>query len=568
MISSSQKTSLLVPSQLPEFIRDNPDYSNFVLFLKAYYEWMEQNGQVTDRAKNLLNYKDVDQTTNEFIDYFTNDFLPYFPKDILIDESKAVKLARQLYQTKGTPGSYEFLFKVLYNSDFDIFYTKDAVLRASDGIWYISKSLKLNSTNKQFLNTKNLRIFGETTKSIATIENAVVAKNKIEIFISNIERLFQSGEFVRVVDNKNQDVLFNGQVLRAKIVGQISQINVKPTNRGLSYAVGDPVIVYGGLSSNTGIGAIAEVGEVTTGSVRKVTVLTGGQGYSSSNNIPANTQFEFTVFDPDAKKPIAIVGSLDPNAANSRTVSLLSSDTIGLKKDIPIGNTYYYFAANLNANISCTLANALSFTSFTTYPLNSVVVTNGGGGITTMPTLEARSLYPTDTLGGSNLKNLGILGKIKVINGGRGYVANDTIVFTGGSGYGAAARVSSVNASGGIINVSFYAANTNFPIGGMGYRPEWMPGVSVNSANANATGAILATTGILGDGATFDMVLDRAGSITKINIVDGGEDYIATPNVSIRIQDILVTNVSISSLPQKDDLVYQGNTINTSIYRA
>jgi len=568
MIDSNQKTSLLVPSQLPEFIRDNPDYSNFVLFIKAYYEWMEQNGQVTERSKNLLNYKDVDRTTSEFIDYFTNDFLPYFPQEILVDKAKAVKLARQLYQSKGTPGSYEFLFKVLYDSSFDIFYTRDAVLRASDGNWYIAKSLKLNSSDKNFLNTKNLRIFGETTKSIATIENAVVAKNKIEIFISNIERLFQSGEYVRVVDNKNQDVLFNGQPLRAKIVGQISQITISPTNRGLLYKVGDPVIVYNGLASNTGIGATAEVSEVTTGSVRKVTVLTGGQGYSPTNVYPANTQLEFTVFDDGAQKPVAIVGSLDPNGANSRTVNLLSSDTIALKKDIPIGNVRYYFAANLNANISCSLANALSFSTITTYPLSSIVVTNGGGGITTKPTLEARSLYATDILQGSNIKNLGILGKIKVVNGGTGYQVNDTIVFTGGSGYGAAAKVSSVNASGGIINVSFYAANSNFSIGGMGYKPEWMPSLSVNSANANATGAILTTTGILGDGATFDMVVDRAGSITKINVIDGGEDYISTPNVSIKIQDILVTNVSISSLPQKGDVVYQGNNVNTAIYKA
>ena len=568
MITSSQKTSILVPSQLPEFIRDNPDYSNFVLFIQAYYEWMEQNGQVTERTKNLLNYKDVDKTTNEFIDYFTNDFLPYFPQDILADKEKTVKLARELYHAKGTPASYEFLFKVLYNSSFDIFYTKDAVLRSSDGLWYVAKSLKLNSSNKNFLETNNLRIFGETSKSIATIENSVLAKNKIEVFISNIERLFQSGEFVRIVDGKNQDVLFDGEPLRAKVVGQISQINIRPTYRGLLYAVGDPVVVYGGLSSNTGIGAVAQVSEVTAGAVRKVTVLDGGQGYSTSNTYPANTQLAFTVFDEGAQQPIAIVGSVDPSTANSRIVSLVSQDTIGVKKDIPIGNTYYYFAANLTANISCTLANALSFSTFTTYPLSSIVVVNGGGGITSMPTLEARSLYPTETLKGSNLKNLGILGKIKVLNGGTGYQNNDVIVFTGGSGYGAAAKVTSVNGTGSIVNVSFYAANTNFPVGGMGYRPEWLPGLSVNSANANASGAILVSTGILGDGAVFDMVLDRAGSITKINIIDGGEDYVATPNVSLRIQDVLVTNVSVSALPDRGDMVYQGNTVNTSIYKS
>ena len=38
MIQSNQKTSLLVPQQLPKFIGEDPNYANFVLFLQAYYE--------------------------------------------------------------------------------------------------------------------------------------------------------------------------------------------------------------------------------------------------------------------------------------------------------------------------------------------------------------------------------------------------------------------------------------------------------------------------------------------------------------------------------------------------
>ena len=127
MIDSGQKTSLLIPSQLPEFVRDEPSYANFVLFVQAYYEWLEENGNVTDRTKNILNYKDVDKTTSEFLDYFTNDFLSYFPKEILADEKKVIKIAKELYQSKGTPASYQFLFKVLYGTDVDFFYTKDFI---------------------------------------------------------------------------------------------------------------------------------------------------------------------------------------------------------------------------------------------------------------------------------------------------------------------------------------------------------------------------------------------------------------------------------------------------------
>ena len=100
MITSNQKTSLLVPYQLPEFIRGNGDYKNFVAFVQAYYEWMEQSGNVTDGTKNLTSYFDIDNTTDEFINYFINDFLPYFPEDALSSKNEAVKFAKQLYQSK------------------------------------------------------------------------------------------------------------------------------------------------------------------------------------------------------------------------------------------------------------------------------------------------------------------------------------------------------------------------------------------------------------------------------------------------------------------------------------
>ena len=41
MILNNHKTSLLVPQQLPEFIRDDANYQTFVTFLEAYYEWLE-----------------------------------------------------------------------------------------------------------------------------------------------------------------------------------------------------------------------------------------------------------------------------------------------------------------------------------------------------------------------------------------------------------------------------------------------------------------------------------------------------------------------------------------------
>ena len=553
-----QRTSLLIPSQLPEFVRDNPDYEKFVTFLQAYYEWMEQDGGVTDGSKNLLNYDDIDRTTNEFLEYFTNDFLPYFPKEALVDKRLATKVAKELYQTKGTPASYQFLFRTLYNSDFDLFYTKDAVLKASAGIWYVAKSLKLASNDPNFLSIDNYRLFGETTKSIATVENSVYNGTKIEVFISNIERLFQSGEFVRVVNNSNQDVLFNGHPLRAKIVGQISQININPNFRGLLYQVGDPVIVYGGLNSNTGIGAEATVGSVTSGSIQRINVLTGGYGYTPY----PNTTLSIT----NAPGAAAVVGSVDPDPTKTGNVAFIPSDTITLKRFIDLGNTNYHFANFPNANINTKLSDAFTMESFATYPISSVVVTNGGGGITKTPVVSALSSYPNDALETPDLSALGILAPIQINNGGEGYVVNDTITFTGGSGYGAFANVTEVAANGQILNIEYVADQGEFPTGGMGYRTTALPTLAIHSSNVQAYGADVYVDGILGTGATFAPITNRVGSVTTINISNYGEDYIATPNVSLKVQDIVVTGVNIGHLPQKGDTVYQGTDVPTATY--
>lgn len=565
MITSGQNTSLLIPSQLPGFVRDNPDYANFVLFLQAYYEWMEQNGGVTDGSKNLLNYDDIDSTTAQFIDYYTNDFLPYFPQEALVNKTLAVKVAKQLYQSKGTPASYEFLFRTLYNSSADIFNTKDAILRASAGNWYITKSLKLQTNDPNWLtlvdqNKGGYRIFGETTQTIATVENALLDNTgKTEVFISNIERLFASGEFVYVVDNANQPVLFDGNILRAKIVGQVNQINLDPNNRGLYYQPGDPLVVYGGLSSNTGIGASAQVGAITAGSILRVNVIDGGYGYQlGSNTVVSVTNV------PAANISLA---TIVPDPAKDANVSLIPADTITLSQYTTIGNTKYsFFGANTNSNANTTLANAFSFLSLSTYPISSVLVNDGSSGITTVPQIRAESII-NGTAGISFLGSLGILAPIQINSGGLGYVVNDIIKITGGTGLGANAKVTGVYANGAIANVSYVTSN-NYPAGGLGYSSSYLPTTSIVSSNISAYGASLTIPGILGAGANFSSVTDRAGAISSITITNNGEDYIATPNVSFLVQDILVQGVTITNIAKSYDLVYQGSSAATATYKA
>lgn len=586
MLLSNQKTSLQVPFQLPAYIRDDPNYANFVLFLQAYYEWLEQQDNVTDVSKNLLNYKDIDSleaanvatsgtssVVEQFIHYFENDFLSYFPTNILANKTEVIKLAKQLYQSKGTPASYKFLFRILYNSDVDFFNTKDAVLKASAGTWYIPKNLNVGSiaTNQvqYWSNLAGLKIVGGTSKAIAVIENTVVSPSKqVEVFLSELNRNFESGETVYIVDKNNQFVSDpNNNQFKGQIVGQLGQISINPNYRGLYYAVGNPVVVYGGLFNNNSLPAKAQVSSVQQGSIQSINVLQGGYGYTSSPNTSINIL--------NASGATATVASLNPSNSSIAVVNFLPIDAllyVNAGQGPTIGNTTYsFFSNNSTANANTSLANTFAFTSYTTYPISAVGLVTAGSGITQQPTITATAGYQTtNTSLIADLSDIGILAPIQIVNPGLGYHANDTITITGGSGYGAYANVLSVNANGAITSVGYVFKNNEtphrFPLGGMGYRVDQLPTISI--VTSNTAPATLSVPGILGTGATFYSTTDRAGAVTKIDVTYGGTEYITTPNVSLAVQDLLVTGISVSSLPTAGQTVYQGSSYSTATYKA
>ena len=600
MLQYKPDTSILIPHQIPRHIRENPDYATFVLFLKAYYEWMDLPNNTGKLINSLGDYKDIDKVPDQFVEYFYNNFLPYFPKEILADKTKVSKVAKELYKAKGTPSSYKFLFKVLYNSDVDFLYTKDVILKTSDGKWYIAKSLRLATLDPNFLVIENYRLFGLTSKSIATVEAVTVSGNKTEVFISDIQRLFQSGEFVKVVNVKNEDVYFKdeqivsantpgAETLTAKIVGQISQVKINPNFRGGNYIgynfqdtgyPGDPIIFYGGLSSNSGIGAEASVLTTTTGSLISVNVLDGGYGFSLDNfetTQSANTIITFpNLPDNFRSPPVANIGALNLSSpvANVR----MATDIIARAQYTKISNAAFsWSSANPTANANTKLSNTFTFQTISTYPISKVVVTNGGGGLTKKPTIGAKSLYSTIFgISQADLKNLGILAPIQIINPGQGYIANDKINIIGGTGTGAYANVITVSGNGAIITVAYVdppGSNTanNFypyPLGGLGYKIDALPGANVVSANVQASNAVLVIPGILGDGAKFDSTTDKVGQITTIQIQNYGEDYISAPTATFKIQDIVVKNLAKNNLPRKGDIVYQGASAAAGSYKA
>ena len=573
-MSIDQKISLLVQDQLPDFVQS--DYPAFVNFIKAYYEWMEQTSGVTYSTRKLLDYADVDETTDEFLQYFKTKFLPYFPEDILCDKPKLIKTIREFYQKKGSEESLKFLFRVLYNQEISISYPKENILKASDGKWYVPQVFKVTSSNTSpslDLDTlKKRRGLGTESSASCVIEAAYKTIDSstnqeiFEIYVSNINRKFLNGENLEisyVAANGSTVYLFS-----ETIIGSLSKIEIDPNNRGLTYKSGDPVVISGGLSAVNPVKAVATVGAVTSGQLQSISVVNGGYGFRVyANGIinVANTGTDTTGSGGAAK--ISAIG-------NTTTLNV-RTDTINSHALILLSSSNYQFSNFASTNTNTELWRALSIESISVGPIQSVTLSDGGTNYTQTPSLTPASYYNTDesilyypTIETNsanaalwantrqNLLDLGRIAYVNVVRGGSGYNSSTDTITPIGLGSDATFTFAN-NATGEITSVTVTNA-------GEGYNS-----IDLLINSSGGTGAELVAYRY-GEGAELSTSVDAVGRIQNFTLLNRGSGYISTPNVSLKVMDMLITDWPGDLTPVgtilENDIVYQGTSLAVNQY--
>lgn len=558
MANTEFRVSTLIENQVPDFVQaDNPV---FVQFLKAYYEWLEnsEEGAVIYETRKLLDYADVDRTSDEFVKYFKTKFLPFFPEDVLADKAKLIKNIRSFYQEKGSEESLKLLFRVLYNEEIDIFYPKEQILIASDGKWKQPQALRLTvantANNFDVALLKGRRGVGSVSKASCIIESAYRTIDRdfgfevFEVYVSSVNRQFENGEnFVVEYRDENGALV---TLLSEPIIGSLSSITIDPNNRGLQYQVGDPVVIFGGLSENsTSVrNATAFVGNVTSGGINSLEVQAGGYGFRQSPD--SEVTFTNAITDNVGFGATAQVTSVD--GANAVTI-YVNTDTLSNISNVTIGNTTYQMTNFAFANINTELALALGFDQINVAPIETVTLTSPGSFYQVAPTVDVTSYYDVD-VGRQDLLSLGLIAAVEVISGGTGYDSNTDTIFIDGLGNGnGAAFTFTTNATGHILSVSV----TN---PGEGYRTT---NVGINTSNGS--GAILRAWRY-GEGETIGSTVDAIGRIRSITLSNRGAGYVSTPTVSLRVKEIALSNVS--GIILNGDTVYQGADENNYTFTA
>jgi hypothetical protein len=547
MATPNNKTSLLVSEQLPSFVREEHD--TFVKFLEYYYEAMEQEGQPLYLSKNIPHYLDIDQLNEHILyshdqgnDYFAyqdlmqrmyDTFIAYIPDSILADRTLLLKHAKEFYRSTGSEKSARFLIQALFNKEATFYYPKVDVLRASDGKWFIERSLKV--TGVQLNNTSNsiaVTNFANTTiKGISSGATAIVEKVDTyfdkgqiiyELKLSSINKEFQNAEKIYTYfTQEGTDYFLSASLFSGTI------INTTLVSGGSGYVEGTTIPII----SSLGTGGQVIVSSVTKGSVQAAGVVKSGAGFKVNDPL---------VFAGSGSGAAGIVASVDttqfyhPNSYNVvwTTINLVANNVLGnVNNNVYETMAYSNLAAiytntsnlavNTGSGASVTLIN-LSFWSsnsnvyFESYDSinvgntivtitssnllsNVITVTPGLPGnlvSNTLQIIKRANVYTTiaNAVSYFAYSNCGPAYSLAITNGGTNYTsvnvsisANATIskmgilgrmeIINGGIGYLVNDRIEFLNGygstgSGAIANVTSVAANGMIT----GVKFQQMPG--------------------------------------------------------------------------------------------
>jgi hypothetical protein len=133
MMNNKYTESSRVTTLIPDALIETTDA--LIVFLKKYYEFMNQEGAPTWVLENSVLQRDVFQATDIYLDLLFKEY--GFSWAVNKDAHRANIIAHldQIYKAKGSLDSIKLLFRLLTGEEVEIVLPKDYVLRPSEGAW-------------------------------------------------------------------------------------------------------------------------------------------------------------------------------------------------------------------------------------------------------------------------------------------------------------------------------------------------------------------------------------------------------------------------------------------------
>ena len=488
-MTTDLRTSILVNRQVPEFIRE--EYPLFITFLEAYYEYLEtqQGVQLNDliaKGKDLKTISDVDRSIDDFEVQFFNSFAPFLPKNVDIDKAFLIKNILPLYLAKGAENSFKLLFRFLFGDELELKYPKNNILRASDGKWSVESSLKIsNDIHSVYTGDGTTKTFYLAPCRCPLTDNVLPFRGTV--YINDVEQ--SSGYHVR---QETKKLVFDTAPANG------AQIKV------LYLAIDEQIFVNRKITGQTS-GATAIIEKVSQKYVNNVLI---NEAFLTNANIIGRFQtgeiLATTYINPDD-----VLINLELTTVSSfLTIELIE------------GGANYNVGDPVIFNTTATVQPSAFVSSVFQGVIDRTTIADGGSGFVNNKRIAAIGYDPSaldfaissiDTTGANTTNTFVVLSNIiDDID-----PANTTI---NAADYALPANtITPQNSSTKIIHSLGTTAYSNIgEISGVAISNSTVGVITIPTLNAAPANLTISTSNVL---------IDTFGSLGKLVISDGGEDY-------------------------------------------
>lgn len=335
MKNIEKRISPLIQSQFPAFYQEEGE--NFIAFTKAYYEWLEATNNPLYHARRLPSYRDIDETTDEFIVQFKEKYLKNIQFDTATNKKLLVKNSLDLYRAKGTERAVDLFFKLVYGTSAEVRYPAEKIFRLSDGVYEKPEYLEIGYSIYN-IDYVGKQVVGQLSGAKAFVEKYIrrrAGKGYVNLlYISGRQGEFRNGEVIGL--NINNQPTFD-ITKRSKLIGSVKRVTVQ--NRGRNFNVGDIVRF---TNSDRGLGGLARVESIDsqTGLVDFIFV-DGGYGYTlNAESIVSEKvlNLDFVTADYNSGQYFKLFErGIQP---------VINVGYSAITSNVEVGNTVYRYASN------------------------------------------------------------------------------------------------------------------------------------------------------------------------------------------------------------------------------
>lgn len=350
---------------------------NHKIKIKSFIQQSEMS------LKNFWNINDIDLTLNNMTSKFMGEYMIDFPQNFPnISESLdindkinrnytvedfrrfLVKNSKDFYTSRGTEGSFRYLFRTVFNKEMQIYYPQEDLLKSSDNTYISLNSLHVSPVSEfdlETFNFKNNYIVGEYSGATALVYDYFLIdrnnKMTLQLFLETSTMLgkFVYNENLKFL-NDNDEYQNLGNVNYSLIDVNVLEESTEKFKLGERFFLDRNFkrIGYHEISSDSKFEYIElEVEKLESGEIYDIEIVESGIGYNVGDEIIFDHSDTYIKSIPyrNIKAYVSEVDLCGYNSIKKIKIVCSGKGVISLPKIISIGKRKYDEKKRHNAKL-------------------------------------------------------------------------------------------------------------------------------------------------------------------------------------------------------------------------